>query len=144
MKLHDDRVHNFLDACYSAGIKCPERFLIDKMPRVYGFLKGAFPRGILPTDVDGEVEVNGYFLRMEFKFEAALRDGRIPKGQKLAFERLLDTGKFTIFYIGHNDNGDVTCMQQWVRGRSPHLIDPCDNQRLREACENWARKVEAK
>ena len=54
MNLYNEIVMKFIDACYGAGIKRPELFLISKMPQVYNWLKGCFPRGILPTDIDGE------------------------------------------------------------------------------------------
>jgi hypothetical protein len=143
MQLHDSIVHKFLDDCFSSGIKDPVRFLTDKMPRVYGFLRGAFPRGILPTDVDGEVEINGYFLRLEFKHENCLRDGRIPKGQSLAFSSLITTGKFTIFYIGHNTFGGIELMHVWGR-RGRTIVDPCNEEILRDYCKMWAVKADAK
>lgn len=147
MELHDPLVHKFLDDCYSSGIKDPVRFLIDKMPRVYGFLKGAFPRNILPTDVDGEVEINGHFLRLEFKHEKCLRNGMVPRGQAQAFKSLVNTGKFTVFYIGHNSNGSVTLLDILAGSESgikTKRIDPCDESRLRAACERWAVDVSKK
>lgn len=141
MQLHDSIVHKFLDDCYRSGIKDPVRFLTDKMPRVYGFLRGAFPRGILPTDIDGEVEINGFFLRLEFKHEKCLRDGRIPRGQAMCFKSLIKTKKFTIFYVGHNSMGEVTCLQVWHKD-GVFTIDPCSTQRFYDACANWANKAE--
>ena len=143
MRLRDDIVSSFLDKCYDSGIKDPVRFLIDKMPRLYGFLKGSFPRGILPTDIDGEVEINGSFLRLEFKHDSALRDGRVPKGQMRCFEMLKQTGVFTIFLVGHNECGDVTCLHIWTK-EGFHKIDPCDNERFKKACKNWSCKVDEK
>jgi hypothetical protein len=141
MQLHDSIVHKFLDDCFKSGIKDPVRFLQDKMPRVYGFLKGAFPRGILPTDIDGEVEINGNFLRLEFKHESCLREGRIPRGQAMCFKALLQTKKFTIFYAGHNAMGEITCLQVWTL-KGVHVVDPCDTARFYEACANWAKKAD--
>lgn len=143
MNLNNDIVHDFLDKCYDSGIKDPVRFLIDKMPRLYGFLKGAFPRGILPTDIDGEVEINGYFLRIEFKHENALREGRIPKGQLKCFDSLRKTGLFTVFLAGHNSAGLITCLNIYTKTKFLS-IDPCDNDRFKLACTNWACKVDKK
>jgi hypothetical protein len=138
MTLHDTIVAKFIDDCYAAGIKDPVRFLVDKMPRVYGFLRGAFPRGILPTDVDGEVEINGHFLRLEFKHDKSLREGRVAKGQLMCFESLIKTGKFTIFYVGHNDMGEATLLHIWCANGKRKVVDPCDTKRLFTACKNWA------
>jgi hypothetical protein len=104
----------------------------------------AFPRDILPTDIDGEIELNGYFLRLEFKYEDCLREGRIPKGQAECFRALLSTGRFTIFYIGQNSFGETTCLQIWTQGNGPKIIDPCNNERLYQACSNWSKVVQAK
>lgn len=144
MELHDPLVHKFLDDCYRSGIKDPVRFLIDKMPRVYGFLRGAFPRNILPTDVDGEVELYGHFLRLEYKHETCLRNGMIPKGQAQAFKSLVNTGKFTIFYVGHNSNGSITLLDIISNSESGikiKRIDPCDEGRLWTACNRWTNHI---
>lgn len=138
--LSDDRIGGFLDQCYASGIKDPLRFLTDKMPRLYGFLKGAFPRGILPTDIDGEVEINGYFLRMEFKHESALRQGRVPRGQLMCFESLINTGRFTVFIVGHDSAGAVKCIE--IRGRNgTRELEECDHAKLYEYCKSWADYV---
>jgi len=50
----------------------------------WDFLDGVFPRGIIPTDIDGMVEVNGHLLFLEEK-----RAGAGPKtGQLSAFRAL--------------------------------------------------------
>jgi len=139
-RLQDDKIASFLDKCYASGIKDPVRFLTDKMPRLFGFLRGAFPRGILPTDIDGEVELNGHFLRMEFKHESALRQGRIPKGQLMCFQALVSTGRFTVLLIGHDDAGVVTCVE--IRGRrgTQQLMD-IDQGELFQICQKWSEYV---
>ena len=138
MKLEKDHVSDFLDQCFSAGIKNPHGFLISKMPQIYGWLKGAFPRGILPTDIDGEVEINSFFLRLEFKHESSIRNGRIPVGQRIALEALLKTGRFTVVLIGTDDRGMPTCRETWTSlGKRSKLIE-CDYDSLREHFSKWA------
>ncbi len=141
MNLTNDIVGRFLDACYEAGIKCPERFLQAKMPQVYGWLRGAFPRNILPTDVDGEVEINGYFLRLEFKHESALRNGRVPKGQLMCFKSLIETGKFTVMLIGTDEIGTVNCYELWTRNRIWKLADVSPSE-LKEKMAKWSAWAE--
>ena len=136
-ELNNDLVSSFIDKCYDSGIKDPVRFLSDKMPRLYGNLRGAFPRGILPTDIDGEVEINGYFLRLEFKHENALRAGRVPKGQVIAFKSLLRTGVFTVALVGHDDAGRVTCCETWTRNGVRGLEDMSDSGFF-DFCKSWA------
>lgn len=140
--LGDAHIEQFLDECYAAGIKRPDLFMIAKMPQLFGWLKGAFPRGILPTDIDGEVEINGWFLRMEFKHEGALRRGRIPKGQKMALSRLIDTGRFTVLLIGTNDRSEPVCFESWHRlGKVCPLKDCCAAD-VYEFCKQWAAFAE--
>jgi hypothetical protein len=142
MKLEDDRIMKFLDACYDAGIKRPEAFILSKMPQVYGWLKGAFPRGILPTDIDGEVEINGHFLRMEFKHESAMRNGRIPKGQHAALKSLVNTKKFTVLLIGTNDGGEPTCYEVWHHNGSITKLMDGDVAQVFDLCRRWSKYAE--
>jgi len=142
MNLQEDRVLKFLDACYDAGIKRPEAFIMSKMPQVYGWLKGAFPRGILPTDIDGEVEISGHFLRMEFKHESAMRNGRIPRGQHAALKSLINTGRFTVLLVGTNDGGDTTCFEVWHHNGKITPLKDADKSGVYDFCSRWAEWVE--
>lgn len=142
MNLYEDRVIRFLDECYAAGIKRPEQFLLSKMPQVYSWLKGAFPRGILPTDVDGEVEINGQFLRMEFKHENALRNGAIPKGQHRALKGLISTGKFTVILVGMSDAGIPTCFEAWYPNGTIAKLSDCNHEQVKDFCQRWSNYAE--
>ncbi len=143
MNLHEDRVIRFLDACYDAGIKNPESFILSKMPQVYSWLIGAFPRKILPTDIDGEVEICGQFLRFEFKHENALRDGRIPKGQLMALKALIQTRVFTVLLIGNNDRGETACFEAWYNNGNKSPLKDANRQDIYDFCERWSAWAEA-
>ncbi len=138
MKLHDDEVIRFLDACTNAGIRNPSQFLIAKMPQVYSWLKGCFPRGILPTDVDGEVEINAHFLRLEFKLAGILRDGCIPKGQESAFRALIKLRHFTVLLIGLDETGEPVCVHIWYPNGKRVTKDPCDRAVVQGLCRAWS------
>lgn len=56
---------------------------IDSLPS-WDYFDGCFPRGIIPTDVDGMVEINGHFLFLEQKRSATA----IPTGQLKALQAL--------------------------------------------------------
>lgn len=142
MNLENDRVADFLDACFSAGIKQPEAFLIAKMPQVYSWLKGAFPRGILPTDIDGEVEINGHFLRIEFKHESAIRNGRVPKGQHKALKALISTGKFTVLLVGTSDKGIPSCFETWYPNGKVESLKDCGPDDIWNLCNRWSAYAE--
>lgn len=64
-----------------------------------------FPGRINFGDVDGLVEINGHFLMLEWKSH----HGEIPTGQRITYERLVDTGKFTIVIVcGNAETMEVT------------------------------------
>lgn len=135
----------FLKRCKEAGIRNPDKYLASKVPTTYSYLRGIFPRQILPTDIDGEIELNGHYLRLEFKEENLIRSSNLPMGQKLAFCRLVRDKKFTLFLIGHDNLGAIKVMR-WVmpgknNGLKTGIIDPCNEQRLAQACKNWANNI---
>lgn len=141
MNLQDAAVMDFLDRCDKAGIRNPSEFLKSKMPVVYDYLKGAFPRGILPTDIDGEVEINGRFLRFEFKHESRVRSGAIPRGQLILFERLVSTGFHTVLLIGFDDSGDPVCVQIYAKGKTVPFREATKDS-IRKICADWSEWVE--
>jgi hypothetical protein len=61
----------------------------------WSWMRGLFPRNIRPTDVDGMVEVNGYFLFIEQKGAHA----HFTEGQRLAFRRLAYSPAITVLII---------------------------------------------
>lgn len=144
MKLQEDRVCEFLDACWNAGIKNPTAFLISKRPQVYDWLKGVFPRGIVPTDIDGEVEINGHFLRLEFKDESALRNGAVAKGQLIALKRLTNTKFFTVFMIGTDIQGEPTCAQIFMPGGDIRPLEETTKADLVTKFKKWAEWAESR
>lgn len=138
MNISEDKVCEFLDACWNAGIKDPVAYLLSKRPQVYDWLKGAFPRGILPTDIDGEVEVGGQFLRLEFKHETALRNGHMPKGQIMALRKLSSTGLFTVMIIGIGVTAEPTCVIAYKCNGEITGVEDADRTSIRERCRLWS------
>ncbi len=70
----------------------------------WSWLKGKFPRGIMPADIDGLVEYNSHFFVFETKGVGVM----IPDGQKYTMEALLRTGYFTIMVIWGDNVEDWT------------------------------------
>lgn len=137
---------SFLDRCYDAGIRDPAAWLQSRGMGAFGWLKGAFPRGILPTDCDGEVEVRGQFLRLEFKHTHKVRLGGIPKGQLYLFNALLKTGVFTIFIAGHDERAQVECcrvMRLVDDEIVSELRDPMTTDEFHRMCGRWAESVDS-
>lgn len=78
----------------------PHKFYDDLPPGFDGLwnfdvLKGCFPRGITPMDLDGTVEINGRFLVFETKKPGV----KLPHGQRRALEALVKLGFFTVVYV---------------------------------------------
>lgn len=98
-------------------------------------LRGCFPRGIEPTDLDGWVEVGGYF----FVLEGKAPDVPLKEGQRLAFERMhrwnqTVPGLFTIVVIwGHAATARIDKVQFWPTDPFPAGWDD-----LRSYASAWA------
>jgi hypothetical protein len=74
---------------------------IDTLPN-WDWMKGCFPRGIMPTDVDGMVEINGHTLFIEQKRSGASLDG----GQRLAFRRLTEDPRITVLFLRATESAE--------------------------------------
>jgi len=147
--LLNEAVSGFLNDCMAVGIRDPLKFIQSKQLKVYSYLKGAFPRGILPTDADGEIELNGEFLRLEHKYDYAIRnmsaDNRAHSGQTRGLHSLVAKKGFTVVFVGENDQRHVTCVRVWKpeNGDVKETWYPeGDEETLRTVCGAWAAKVE--
>ena len=134
-------IARFLEDCDAIGIRNPARFLQGKFPKVFTHLRGAFPGNIVPADIDGEVELNGKFLRLEYKHESEIRSCTIPSGHLRCFEALIRTGYHTVFLVGHDDSGNTTCLHILSGGGYADVIDPCNDLKLKKECNKWAMRV---
>jgi len=102
-------------------------------------LGGCFPRGIAPTDIDGWVEVGGYFPVLEGKGPGVpLKDG-----QRRSFERMqrwnqIVPGLFTMIVIwGQADRSRIDQIQFWPTDPFPAGWDE-----LRSYVAAWAECAE--
>lgn len=66
-------------------------------------LNESFERGIRLTDIDGFVEVGGHFLVIEGKSFS----GTLPKGQRIALNRLASLDNFTVIVIDGNPPDEI-------------------------------------
>jgi len=138
MNKETETIQNYLDLCHDAGIRRPDLYLASITGKLWGWLKGSFPRGILPMDVDGEVEINGFFLRLEKKQESSIKNKIMPTGQKRCIESLLNTGKFTVLLIGEDSNERAVCYQIWKSKEEKGEIVDCSQEDIRDVCRAWA------
>jgi hypothetical protein len=93
---------------------------------------------IRPTDVDGMVERNGYFLFIETKKPGA----KMPYGQELSYKNLVKRGRVTFFVIwgmpANPESIQVYTADGWL---SPQA---CTLAELRDLVSVWFRKANAK
>jgi len=137
-------IQDFLDSAYESGIRDPVKWMQSRGLQMFHWLKGAFPRNILPSDCDGEVEIGGHFLRLEFKSEGLVKCNQIPKGQMRQFKALVKTGIFTVFVAGHDQRGEVTCLRiiSKKNGKpTEKYIEEITNDGMHKLCKQWAQQA---
>ena len=107
-------------------------FNLKKRPKIEIFAE-CFPGRIAMTDVDGEVEIGGNILQIEWKSHT-----HIPRGQQIKFERATKTCHLTVFVV----KGDAETME--VDGFnivSGGIIGPwfdADLEALKATIKDWA------
>ena len=91
-------------------IKHPKAFFRESPANYDGvfnwdFLNFVFPRRITPTDIDGNVEINGHFLRFETKSPHIDTNLRDQAGQRLSIYRdvIMSSGRVIYLMIGKNE-----------------------------------------
>jgi hypothetical protein len=108
-------------------------------------LDGCFPRGIRPTDIDGWVELCGYFLVLEGKGPGV----PVPEGQRRAFNRMhrwnqIIPGLFTIIVIwGDAATGCIEELQFWPSAPIKIAFNG-NTETLRSYVTAWADSAEAR
>jgi hypothetical protein len=98
----------------------------------WSILDGCFGHTrIKPTDVDGLVERNGWFLFLEAK------GPKVPlkQGQKILLERLAENPHVTVIVIWGDKNNPEQIML--MNGKSEPKIRPCDTEELRRVVSEW-------
>ena len=94
---------------------------------------GCLPGKISFTDLDGLVEVNGYFLFMEWKAHT-----EIPTGQRILFERLTAFCPATVLIVeGDAETMEVRTLQQAWRGMFTERKES-SLEELRKHITSWA------
>lgn len=151
MTKRETEIREFLAECDKMKVTNPIGWMRSRGMHLFTKLKGAFPRGIMPSDCDGEVELKGKFLRLEYKSEHAVRNGAIPTGQRIALEALVRSGYHTVIVVGENDKQEVKCAMELrpVEQDGGCIIDKHWHPKLDDAgfwdiCHQWSQRVEPK
>jgi len=97
-------------------------------PRIEIFAD-CFPEKIAMSDIDGVVEISGYFLFMEWKG----RGGKLTEGQKMLIERLTALSPKVVFYLVYGDSQtmEVTKFQRYYKDKVVDYeagLDELENQ----------------
>jgi len=111
-------------------INNPEKFVAGLWD--WAILDGCFgDTKIKPTDVEGEVERHGYFLRLETKAPGA----NIPDGQRYYLEALVNTGYFSVIVVWGNTNETEKIMT--MTHREVTYYENATNENLRGLVKRW-------
>jgi len=107
--------------CYAE--KCRLRF---------EFFADCFPGHMSMTDRDGSIEINGYYLLIEFKHSRSL-----PQGQRLYLER--QPPEYTVAVATCPDCRTMEVTEVAVRENGKlGEFKPCTMQQFRRRLQNWA------
>lgn len=105
----------------------------------WAFLKGSFARDlILPTDIDGFVETNGYFLTLEWKGINA----ELTEGQVRAYVPRTVTRNDTVFVLYGDAKLSECYSMRIIYGGVLHKRVPANNEKVRQRCNDWSKWVE--
>ena len=96
----------------------------------WDYLDGVFPRGIMPMDWDGVVEINKKFLVFETKDVGI----EVPKGQLWALQRATMVGPFIVIIIWGKKDPEV---YQLIIGGELKEKKECDKEKIRLLCSKW-------
>jgi hypothetical protein len=103
----------------------------------WGFLKGCFPRGIEPTDIDGMVHLGGDGLDRFLFLEEKGRFGGLHHGQTRAFHALSRMpGTQVLCFRGH---GEAISEMLWYP--DPQSWRSADRELVKQYCMDWAAGV---
>ncbi len=103
-------------------------------PKIEEFA-GCFPGKVSFSDVDGIVELGGYFLLLEWKSQG----GSVQGGQRIMYQNMTALSpKFTVIVVnGHPREMTVQSVQVFRRGQASP-IESCTFEQLHERIEAWA------
>lgn len=102
------------------------------------WMRGCFPRGIMPSDIDGFVELNGHVLFIEQKRAGGCLSG----GQARAIRRLAQLPDAAVLLIRETDDPDVYECIYRDGETSPSGWQRYTVQQLQTWLSTWARAAE--
>lgn len=109
-------------------------------PRIEEFA-GCFPGRVSFSDVDGIVELGGYFLLLEWKSDG----GTVQGGQRIMYQNMTaESHRFTVIVVnGHPREMTVNSIQVFRRGKAA-AVEPCDFEALHARVKAWADEASSR
>lgn len=120
----------FRDRCSISGC------YIERLPD-WGDIIAQFPRGIIPTDIDGMVEINGRFLFLE---EKSMPGASMSGGQQKALARLSHLPGVTVMVFRPGRHAELDVLEMNERGATG--FQPCDRADFLARIGEWASRAE--
>jgi hypothetical protein len=102
----------------------------------WDFLNDCWSGRIRPTDIDGVVERNGYFLFLEGK----PANGFLTEGQRITFKALTQSFKTAEVLILYGEPGFPNFYQRIFAGIISEK-KPCNRMRIQAICRAWFNAV---
>lgn len=103
-----------------------------RRPKIEVFAE-CFPRRINFGDVDGLVELNGYFCMLEWKGDG----GSVKVGQRITYEKFTQTLGNVVFVVsGDAETMDVVNYRLFWLGKGGVPV-PCDLSELKARLTKW-------
>lgn len=107
----------------------------------WSILDGCFgDTKVKPTDIDGFIERNGYFLFIESKNIGV----SVPQGQRILHKRLVDTGVFTVVILWGNATTNTPTHTQIIWGGGITEIKSTNIDQFRGVVSRWFAHVNGK
>lgn len=125
-----------MSAVQYGAIRDPEEYKRAGMRKRTERFNSCFPRRISFSDVDSIVEINGFFLALEWK----TGNDNLSAGQEQLLERLADQSKWSVLVIWTDAQGDITHVRDMYDGCGRV---PIDETSLSRAFKRWAEKADA-
>lgn len=102
----------------------------------WDWMRGCFPRGIMPTDVDGMVEIRGSVLFIEQKRPGA----SLSNGQRIALKTLAAKDRTTVLCLRSTLDGAYECIV--FDGTPPTGWRHCTREQVQAWLSHWAETAE--
>lgn len=106
----------------------------------WDWLNDCFAGKIQPTDIDGSVERNGFFLFLEGKSAGE----HLPRGQEIYYKNLTKKlGHGSIVLILWADTPGEPSSYYWISDGIAGKVKQCDRNVIRSLCRKWFDHAES-